>query len=106
MKRIRQLKVERKAKYYITDEEFKKLTSHLDKSYYTEHRDFVIIHLLLDSGMRLGECTCLTIENLDLTNRRIFLQLKSPRGERTGLYSFHLKPKICSAVGSSSKTAM
>ena len=56
MKKIRQLKVNRKAKEYISDEDFKKLISRFDKSYFSEHRDYAMIYLMLDSGMRLGEC--------------------------------------------------
>ena len=55
MKKIRQLKTNRKAKEYISDEDFKKLINCLDKSYYSEHRDFAMIMLMIDSGMRLGE---------------------------------------------------
>jgi len=42
MKKIRQLKSERKAKEYITDEDFRKLVGNLDKSYFPEHRDLQI----------------------------------------------------------------
>ena len=38
MRKIRQLKTNRKAKEYITDEDFKRLISCLDKSYFSEHR--------------------------------------------------------------------
>ena len=42
MKRVRQLKEDRPAKEYIKDEDFKRLVNSLDKSYYSEHRDYAI----------------------------------------------------------------
>ena len=56
MRKIRQMKVNRQAKEYIQDEDFKRLISALDKSYFSEHRDYVMIVLMLDSGMRLKRC--------------------------------------------------
>ena len=43
MKRIRQLKYNRQAKVFLSDEDLKKLLSKFDKSYFTEHRDYVMI---------------------------------------------------------------
>ena len=40
MRKIRQLKNNRKAKVFLTDEDLKKLLSKFDKSYFTEHRNF------------------------------------------------------------------
>lgn len=36
MKKVKPLRTERKMKEYLTDEEFKRLISTLDKSYYNE----------------------------------------------------------------------
>ena len=66
MKRIKQLRNSRQPKEYMTNEDFKKLTGVLDKSYFSEHRDYVIIVLLLDSGMRLGECLRLTADDIHI----------------------------------------
>ena len=64
MRKVRQLKVNRKAKEFISDDDFKKLIAQLDKSYYPEHRDFAMIMLMIDSGMRLGECSCLLMDDI------------------------------------------
>ena len=66
MKQIRQLKNERKPQEYLSDEEINKLLKIFDLSYFSEHRDYVIILLLLDSGMRIGECLKIQIKDLDL----------------------------------------
>ena len=89
MKTIRQLKVNRKAKEYLSDDELRRLISKMDKSYYSEHRDYVMIMLMLDSGMRLGECSCLLVEDLELGRRRIVLraEITKDRQDRTVFFS-------------------
>lgn len=82
MKKIRQLKVNRKAKEYISDEDFKKLISRFDKSYFSEHRDYAMIYLMLDSGMRLGECSKLLYEDISLHNRKISLRAEITKGRK------------------------
>ena len=74
MKRIRQLKYNRQAKVFLSDEDLKKFLSKFDKSYFTEHRDYVMIMLMLDSGMRLGECSTVLVTDLELARKRINLR--------------------------------
>jgi integrase/recombinase XerD len=61
----------------------------MDKSYFTEHRDYVMILLMLDSGMRLGECSTLLITDIDLARRRISLRAEETKGrkDRTVFFS-------------------
>ena len=80
MKKVRQLKVNRKAKEYITDEEYKRLMSKLDRSYFSEHRDYAMIMLMIDSGMRLGECCCLTVDDICLAKHQINLRAEITKG--------------------------
>ena len=89
MKKVRQLRYNRQAKLYLTDEELRKLVSKLDKSYYSEHRDYVMIMLMIDSGMRLGECSTLLVTDLDLARKRINLRAEETKGrkDRTVFFS-------------------
>ena len=89
MRRIQQLKNNRKAKEYICDEDFKRLISHLDKSYFSEHRDYVMIILMIDTGMRLGECSELLIEDINLAKKQVFLRAEITKGrkDRTVFFS-------------------
>ena len=89
MKKVRQLKHNRQAKQYLSDEELRRLISKLDKSYYSEHRDYVMIMLMIDSGMRLGECSTLLLTDLDLARRRINLRAEETKGrkDRTVFFS-------------------
>ena len=82
MKRIRQLKYNRQAKVFLSDEDLKKLLSKFDKSYFTEHRDYVMIMLMLDSGMRLGECSTLLVTDLELARKRINLRAEETKGRK------------------------
>ncbi len=91
MRKIRQLKDNRKAKNYIDDEDFKRLVSALDKSYFSEHRDYVMIILMIDSGMRLGECSCLLREDIDLCHRQIMLRAEITKGRKDRVVFFSVK---------------
>ena len=91
MKKIRQLKSERKAKEYITDEDFRKLVGNLDKSYFPEHRDFAMIMAMMDSGMRIGECSKLLLEDIDLAKRQILLRAEITKGRKDRVVFFSQK---------------
>lgn len=94
MKKVRQLKVNRRAKEFITDEDFKKLVAQLDKSYYPEHRDFAMIMLMIDSGMRLGECSCLLLDDIDLAMHKVFLRAEITKGRRDRVVFFSPKTEM------------
>ena len=88
MKRIRQLRNERAPKEYLTDEEIEKLRKGFDLSYFSEHRDYTILMLILDSGMRIGECLGIEIKDINLTDRTILLPAEHTKG-RKGRYVFY-----------------
>lgn len=91
MKKIRQLKNNRKAKEYISDEDFKRLIGQLDKSYFSEHRDFVMIILMIDTGMRLGECSLLLVEDVNLAKKQVFLRAENTKGRKDRIVFFSPK---------------
>ena len=94
MKKVKQLKNNRKAKEYISDEDFKKLVKNLDKSYFSEHRDYVMIMLMIDSGMRLGECAELLVEDLNLAKKQIFLRAEITKGRQDRIVYFSDRTEI------------
>ena len=94
MRKVRQLKVNRKAKEFISDDDFKKLIAQLDKSYYPEHRAFAMIMLMIDSGMRLGECSCLLLDDIDLAAHKIFLRAEITKGRRDRVVFFSPKTEM------------
>lgn len=91
MQKIRLLKVNRKARDFINDEDFKKLVSQLDKSYYPEHRDFAMIMLMIDTGMRLGECTTVLTTDLHLASHKICLRAETTKGRKDRVVFFSPK---------------
>ena len=91
MERVKQLKNERQPQEFLTDEELSKLTKGLDLSYFSEHRDFTIIMLLLDTGMRIGECLKITIDDIDINERAIFLPAENTKGRKSRYVFFSVK---------------
>lgn len=91
LKRIKPLKADRKSREYMDDADFKKLVNNLDKSYYPEHRDYAIIMLIMDSGMRLGECSCLRLDDINMKKNSILLRAEITKGrkDRTVYFSAH-----------------
>lgn len=94
MKRIRQLKYNRQAKVFLSDEDLKKFLSKFDKSYFTEHRDYVMIMLMLDSGMRLGECSTVLVTDLELARKRINLRAEETKGRKDRTVYFSPKTEM------------
>ena len=82
MKKVKPLRTERKMKEFLTDEEFKRLISTLDKSYYPEHRDYAMIMLMIDSGMRLGECSNLRVEDINLSRKQVTISADIAKGRK------------------------
>jgi len=80
--RIRQLKTTRRPKEDITDDDFKKLIKSIDTTTLHGHRDYVFIHLLMDTGMRVGEC--LSLKEKDVLNERraIFISSDICKGRK------------------------
>ena len=89
MKKIRQLRTNRQPKVYLTDDELRRLLTRFDRSYFSEHRDYMMILLMLDSGMRLGECSTLLVSDLELHRKRVNLRAEETKGrrERTVFFS-------------------
>lgn len=90
---IKFLKVTRKPKEQLTDDEYKKLIKVLDLSKFHEFRDFTIINLIFDTGMRLGETLELKIENIDLFRCTIFLDgdITKGRKDRVVFFSYEMQ---------------
>ena len=91
MKKIRQLENDRKARDYMEDVEVKKLLDSLDKSYFPESRDFAVILLILDTGMRLGECLSLLTDAVNISDRTIQIPAEVTKGRKSRMVFFSVK---------------
>ena len=91
MERVKQLQNERTSQEYLTDEELTKLCRNFDLSYFAEHRDYTIIMLLLDTGMRIGECLNIELKDLNMKERMITLPAENTKGRKTRCVFFSVK---------------
>lgn len=83
MDKIKQLKNDRTPLDFVTDEQFKNLLRYMNISLFHEYRDKVILQLLLDTGMRIGECLSIQVEDIDFLYNSITLPWENTKGKRT-----------------------
>ena len=83
MRNIKQLKNARHSVDFITDSQFESIIGSLDMAKFHEYRDKVIIELLLDSGMRIGECLAIQMGDIDLLKNCIVLPWENTKGKKT-----------------------
>lgn len=76
---IGQLKNPRKPLYFLSDEQIDRLLSCMDRSKFSEYRDYVAVLALLDTGMRIGECLATKIKDVDLVRKSIFLPAENTK---------------------------
>lgn len=91
VKNVKQIRTSRKPKEFISDDDYNKLVGLLDKSYFSEHRDYAMINLMLDTGMRLGECSRLLVDDLDLARKSIKLREEETKGRKDRVVFFSEK---------------
>lgn len=72
----------RKPQEYLGDSDFNKLINCMDTCAFSEVRDRVIVQLLLDSGMRIGECLNIKDTDLNLETNAIFLPAENTKGKK------------------------
>jgi len=88
---IKLLKTTRKRKEQISDLEYKLLLKTLDTTKYVEFRDYVIINLMFDSGMRLGETLALTIADIDLMRKTVVINADNAKSKKDRVVFFSNK---------------
>ena len=90
----------------MEDDEVERLLRIFDKSYFSEHRDSTIILLLLDLGMRIGECLKISTDDLDMNERTVYLPAENTKGRKGRYVFFSLRLPERYNAGSISETAM
>ena len=68
---IRPYKHSRKTKSEIKDVDFNKLIKSLDLTSFAEYRDYVILQLLMDTGMRIGETLNLKMNDVLIDKKEL-----------------------------------
>lgn len=85
------IKMERKAKEQLTDEEYKKIIRCIDCSKFHEFRDYTLINLIFDTGMRLSETLHLTINDIDIVRRTILIPAQLSKGKKDRVVFFSVQ---------------
>lgn len=86
------IKTERRSKEQLTDSEYQRLIKTIDCTQFHQFRDYIVINLIFDTGMRLSETLHLTINDVDLVRRTIFIpaDLTKSRKDRVVFYSIQM----------------
>lgn len=79
---IKYYKHSRTPKSEIKDIDFNKLIKCLDLTSFAEYRDYVILQLLMDTGMRIGETLGLEDEDVLLEKKAIFIPAEINKGRK------------------------
>lgn len=79
---IEQIKTERRQKSAISEEEFRDLLKQFDFTKFHGYRNKVLVMLLQDTGMRIGECLAIDANNIDFKHRMIHVTRTKGRQER------------------------
>ncbi len=82
MEKINFIKAKRKMKDEITDLEFKALVKAINITIFSEYRDYTIIQLIFDTGMRLTETLNLKLEDIDIERRTILIPAEINKGKK------------------------
>lgn len=67
----------------LTEEELKWLLAAPNQKYYSQFRDYVIMVLMIDTGMRLNEVCSLEVKDIDLKARQIILPAAKNKNRKT-----------------------
>ncbi|OME37864.1 integrase [Paenibacillus odorifer] len=81
-------KMERKVKKTLTSDELKSVLSQFDNSTFYGYRNYVIMRLLLDTGMRTSECLFLMPEHIDFKHKSIHITNAKNKKERFAYFSY------------------
>lgn len=84
---IEQIKTERRQKAAISEEEFRDLLKQFDFTKFHGYRNKVVVMLLQDTGMRIGECLAIDSDNIDFKHRMILVTRTKGRQERYVYFS-------------------
>lgn len=79
---VKFIKVKRKAKDQISDNEWKDLLKSMDLTKFHEFRDYTVCNLILDTGMRISETLNLNINDFDIDRRTILIPAEINKGKK------------------------
>lgn len=94
VEKLEAIKTERRQKTAISEEEFRALLNQFDYTKFHGYRNKVIVMLLQDTGMRIGECLLLEVDNIDFKHRMILVTKTKGRAERYVYFSRQMQREL------------
>ncbi|WP_042350109.1 tyrosine-type recombinase/integrase [Bacillus massiliigorillae] len=91
---IRNIKPKRKQKPLLDNEELVKIIRQFDTTTFHGYRNWVVTRLLLDTGMRIGECLALTAKEIDFKNKAILIMNPKNNQQRYVYFSFKMSTDL------------
>ncbi|MED4238955.1 tyrosine-type recombinase/integrase [Priestia megaterium] len=91
---IKQIKTERRQKAAITEKEFRDLLEQFDYTKFHGYRNKIIVMLLQDTGMRIGECLALKADDIEFKHRMILVTKTKGRKERYVYFSQRMQREL------------
>jgi integrase/recombinase XerD len=88
--KIENIKPERKAKKMLIVEEIKRVLKQFDTTTFHGYRNLIITKLLLDTGMRIGECLSLKPNQFDFHHKSILIVNPKNKQQRYVFFSHRL----------------
>lgn len=88
VEKIKSLKAPRKPKQYVDDTQMLNLLREMDITKYPEFRDYIIMQLLFDTGMRVSECLDLLVQVIDLKGKAINLNAEITKAKKSRVVFF------------------
>ncbi|MFB5576644.1 MULTISPECIES: tyrosine-type recombinase/integrase [Bacillus cereus group] len=85
--KIESIKPQRKQKILLSVDEIKKVLYSIDISTFHGLRSYVMIKLILDTGIRAGECCSMQAEDLDIKNKSILITNPKNKKQRYVYFS-------------------
>lgn len=78
-KGIKKLKEDKKRKQILSNEEVKAILDQIDLISFTGVRDWLIVQMLYGCGLRIGECLSLRIQDVDLSEKTVYIETSKNR---------------------------
>lgn len=94
VEKIEQIKVERKMKKTLEREEIKRIFRSFDVTKFHGYRNLIITKLLFDTGMRVGECLGVKVEDIDFKHKSIIVRNTKSKIQRYVYFGTKMKSDL------------
>lgn len=86
--KLKYIKTARKPLYFLTNKEYNMFMKSFNCNRFSEYRDYIIVETLQDTGMRIGECLSIKIDDVDFSHNTIYLRAENTKGKKSRFVFF------------------